>query len=87
MEIANPDIGYAPLLEQVIQSAARITIPAQGDRSVDTSPSLVSADIIPHVSLFAGRSVEADRMIGPAGELLVSKTYNMTRTAAESRSI
>ena len=29
METANLDIGYASLLEQVIQSAGKITIPAQ----------------------------------------------------------
>ena len=87
MEIANPDIGYASLLERVIQSAGRITIPAQGDRSVDTSPSLVLAGNMPYVSLFPGRSVEADRKIGAAGELLVSQTYSMKRTSAESRFI
>lgn len=87
LDFTTPVLKYDQLLNRMIESAGRIIIPAKGSRSVDTAPGLMSTGYTPYVSLFGGRSMEGDRMIGAAGELLVSQVYGMRRKPANSPTI
>jgi hypothetical protein len=66
------ETGYASLLERVIESAGRMTIPAWGSHSVDILQNVLSLEVTLSESVFATRSVERDCKVGAAGELLVS---------------
>jgi hypothetical protein len=66
------DTGYASLLEPVINSAGRMTIPACGRRSLDNLQSALPPRVTLFEPAFTTRSVERDRKVGAAGELLVS---------------
>ncbi|KAH8586657.1 hypothetical protein B0O99DRAFT_585566 [Bisporella sp. PMI_857] len=59
------DSGYVSLLQRVIDSAGRMTIPRKGSRSVDTG---AAADV--SESVFIDRYSDRSR-IGAAGELLI----------------
>jgi hypothetical protein len=66
------ETGYASLLERVINSAGRMTIPACGRHSVDNLQSAPPLEATLLESVFTTRSVERDRKVGAAGELLAS---------------
>jgi len=75
MDNAIRETGYASLLERVIKSAGRMTIPAWGSHSVDNLQSVLPLEVTLSESVFATRSVERDRKVGAAGELLVSNKF------------
>ncbi|KAF8865581.1 hypothetical protein BDZ45DRAFT_641278 [Acephala macrosclerotiorum] len=62
------DTGYASLLERVINSAARMSIPSEGSQSVDVVSTQLEASVF--AAIFATRPMERDRKVGAAGELL-----------------
>jgi hypothetical protein len=66
------ETGYASFLERVINSAGRMTIPACGSHSVDNLQPVPPLEANLFESIFSARSMERDRKVGAAGELLVS---------------
>jgi hypothetical protein len=66
------ETGYGALLERVINSAGRMTIPACRRHSVDNLQNALPLEVTLFESAFATHSVERDRKVGAAGELLVS---------------
>jgi hypothetical protein len=66
------ETGYASLLERVINSAGRMTIPVRGSHSVDNPQPVPSLEATLFESVFGARSMERDHKVGAAGELLVS---------------
>ncbi|CZR61946.1 uncharacterized protein PAC_11843 [Phialocephala subalpina] len=62
------ETGYIALLERVINSASRMPIPARGAQSFDPVSNVQGETFFE--SIFAIRSVERDRKVGAAGELL-----------------
>lgn len=67
------ETGYAALLERVINSAARMAIPAQGAHSVDDLQNILPIGGSLFGSVPGMSSTERNRKIGAAGELLVSE--------------
>lgn len=68
-----PETGYAALLDRVINSAARMAIPAQGAHSVDNVQNILPIGGSLFGSALGTSSTERNRKIGAAGELLVSE--------------
>ncbi len=71
--ITDSDTGYASLLGRLIESAGRMSIPERGGHSLDNLRSMVSPDHALYFPSYGPRSMERDRKIGAAGELLVSQ--------------
>lgn len=67
------ETGYAALLERVINSAARMAIPAKGAHSVDNLQNILPIGGSLFGSVPGMSSTERNRKIGAAGELLVSE--------------
>jgi len=63
---------YASLLDRVIESAGLMTIPAFGGQSIDYRRGHFTFGIALPGPIFTVRSMERDRKVGAAGELLVS---------------
>jgi hypothetical protein len=78
-----PETGYATLLDRVINSAARMAIPAQGAHSVDNMQNVLPIGGSLFGSVLGTSSTERNRKIGAAGELLVSEritVYHLKHT-------
>lgn len=67
------ETGYAALLDRVINSAARMAIPAQGAHSVDNVQNILPVGGSLFRSVLGTSSTERNHRIGAAGELLVSE--------------
>lgn len=73
----TPDTSYACLLEVVIKSAEKMTIPAKGQDSIGILRNTVAFPQGTSLfgSIFSTRSTERDRKVGAAGELFVSSDF------------
>ena len=77
MDSAIPDLrhnallDYIAILERVINSAERLSIPMYGDDSVDDRDIGLHQRDTFFLSALSGRSVERNRKVGAAGELFV----------------
>lgn len=73
----HQETGYATLLERVINSAERMTIPAKGDCVIDNMQHTVFPGGVLFPSFFTTRSFDRDCKVGAAGELLVSTAFGV----------